>query len=187
MNNGKILKNGNTCYVSLVSFNSRNIVLKRYNHKGFIHSLRHTIKGSRAHKNWLKASKLKELSISVPKTLGFVDRYKVGILWNSYFIYEYVDGIELDKILKKQNSDFNIEKIAKDIDESIKKMVNNNISHSDMKSTNFLIADDKTYILDIDAVRLHKNKWYCRIEQKKNNLRMDKIVRCKFKENYYEK
>ncbi|UCF42263.1 MAG: hypothetical protein JSV99_06520 [Planctomycetota bacterium] len=47
INEGQILKGGDTSYVSRVIWGGKDIVIKRHNHKGFIHSVRHTIKKSR--------------------------------------------------------------------------------------------------------------------------------------------
>jgi len=44
MDKGQIFKNGDTSYVSRLTWNDKDVVVKRYNHRGFIHSLRHTIK-----------------------------------------------------------------------------------------------------------------------------------------------
>ncbi|MCH7559177.1 MAG: hypothetical protein IIB56_17230, partial [Planctomycetes bacterium] len=58
MDEGQILKKGDTCYVSRITWNDKDVVVKRYNHKGFIHSLRHTIKRSRARRSWLHGHRL---------------------------------------------------------------------------------------------------------------------------------
>ena len=52
MDAGQILKNGNTCYVSRLTWDGADVVVKRYNHKDLIHSLRHTLKRSRARRGW---------------------------------------------------------------------------------------------------------------------------------------
>jgi hypothetical protein len=63
MDKGQILKNGDTSYVSRLTWNDEDVVVKRYNHRGFIHSLRHTIKRSRARRSWLHGHRLGVLNI----------------------------------------------------------------------------------------------------------------------------
>ncbi|MHC4326264.1 MAG: lipopolysaccharide kinase InaA family protein, partial [Planctomycetota bacterium] len=79
MDGGQILKDGNTCYVSRLSFSGKDVVVKRYNHKGIIHSLRHTIKRSRARRAWLHGHRLGLLNIATPEPLAYIERRK-GLL-----------------------------------------------------------------------------------------------------------
>jgi len=72
MDKGQILKNGDTSYVSRLTWNSKDVVVKRYNHKGFIHSLRHTIKRSRARRSWLHGHRLGLLGIATPKPSAYI-------------------------------------------------------------------------------------------------------------------
>jgi hypothetical protein len=60
---GRILKTGDASYVSNITWNGKNIVVKRYDNKGFFHSLRHTIKKARARRAWLYAHFLEALDI----------------------------------------------------------------------------------------------------------------------------
>jgi len=86
MQAGRILKDGNTCCVSNTDWAGRDIVIKRYNHKGLFHSFRHTTKRSRARRNWLHANRLCLLDIPTPKPIAYLE-YKKGLLvWKSYYI-----------------------------------------------------------------------------------------------------
>ena len=57
------------------------VVVKRYNHKGFTHSLRHTIKKSRAHRGWLHGHRLVMLDIATPKPLAYIEQIKEKLIW----------------------------------------------------------------------------------------------------------
>lgn len=50
MDKGKILRNDETCCVSRVMWNGKDVVIRRYNHKGLLHSLLYTIKKSGAYR-----------------------------------------------------------------------------------------------------------------------------------------
>ena len=74
----RLLKNGNTCFVTAVTWNDRNYVIKRYNPKGLLHSLRHTLKGSRARRSWLNAYRLLFLGIPTPRHRSPLSRNTPG-------------------------------------------------------------------------------------------------------------
>lgn len=102
MDKGQILKNGHTSFVSRLRWNDKNIVVKRYNHKGFIHSLRHTIKKSRARRNWLHAHRLRELNITTPRPLAYIEQRKGLLVWKSYLVTEYIKGRNFSDFLRDE-------------------------------------------------------------------------------------
>ena len=99
MDVGQILKRGNTCYVSRIKLGGCDVVVKRYNHKGFIHSLRHTLKRSRASRSWLHAHRLQILKIAGPAPLAYIEHRRGMLVWKSYFVAEYIAGEKLDDFL----------------------------------------------------------------------------------------
>jgi len=103
MDGGQVLKNGNTCYVSRLSWNGKDVVVKRYNNKGFIHSLRHTIKRSRARRGWLHGHRLGMLNIATPEPLAYIEQRKGFLIWKSYLVTKYVKGERLYDYLRDDN------------------------------------------------------------------------------------
>ncbi|MHC4725629.1 MAG: lipopolysaccharide kinase InaA family protein [Planctomycetota bacterium] len=160
MDEGQILKQGNTCYVSHLNWNGKDVVVKRYNHKGLIHSLRHTIKKSRARRSWLHGHRLGMLNIATPKPLAFIEQLKEKLLWKSYLVTEYVEGQKLYDFLK--NSDATKEKqqiINNQIKELLNEMEKNHITHGDLKHTNILVTDKGPVLTDLDGMKVHKWDW----------------------------
>ena len=86
-----------------VTWNDNDIVVKRYNHKGLVHSLRHTIKRSRARRGWLHAHRLRMLQIPTPKPLAYIEQRKHKLVWKSYLVTEYVAGQKLYDFLRDSN------------------------------------------------------------------------------------
>jgi tRNA A-37 threonylcarbamoyl transferase component Bud32 len=160
MANGHILKDGGTCFVSRVTFNEKDIVIKRYNYKGFIYSLRNTIKRSRARRNWLHANRLRMLDINTPAPLAYIERRKGMLVINSYFITEYVHGqnyhffLKDNSITKQQRA-----KVDGQIAGLFKRLEMYRIIHGDLKHSNILIAKDGPVLIDLDAMRVHKCKF----------------------------
>ena len=169
MDAGKILKNGNTCYVSGVRWNGKSIVVKRYNHKGFIHSLRHTIKKSRAYRVWLHGNRLGMLNIATPKPLAYIEDRRGQLVWKSYLVTEYVEGQKLCDFLQESSvTEQQRSKITVQITELLDELGKHRISHGDLKHSNILITENGPVLTDLDAMRVHKWNWAYKPRQAKD-------------------
>jgi len=172
MDSGEILKKGNTSYVSRLNRDGKDIVIKRYNHKGIAHSLRHTIKVSRGRRNWLNGHRLAFLDITAAKPLAFIEQRKGPLLWKSYIVTEFIEGQSLYSFLKDESIDRKqkSEMIAK-IEKLLNKMSKYNIAHGDMKHSNILISADEPVLIDLDGMRVYKWGWLCRRKQARDAKR----------------
>jgi len=157
MDAGQILKKGDAIYVSHITWNNKNIVVKRYDHKGFIHSLRHTIKKSRARKGWLYAHILGALNIATPRALAYIEQRKGLLIWQSYLVTEYVEGQKLwhflrdDNVTERQKLD-GIRQVVKLLD----KLWKYRITHGDLKHVNVLITENGPVLIDLDGMIVHR-------------------------------
>jgi len=157
MDAGQILKNGNTCYVSRLKWNGKDVVVKRYNHKGLIHSLRHTIKRSRARRVWLHGHRLGMLGIPTPKPLAYIEQRKGKLIWKSYLVTEYVKGQKLYDFLQDGRTGQEQRSIVtRQVKDLLDKMGKNRITHGDLKHTNILITDNGPVLTDLDGMKVHK-------------------------------
>ena len=157
MDEGKNLKKGNTCYVSRLTWNNNDVVVKRYNHKGFIHSLRHTIKKSRARRGWQHGHRLVMLDIATPKPLAYIEQLKFKLVWKSYLVAEYVKGQKLYDFLNNNNATKEQQQtINKQIKELLDELEKNRITHGDLKHTNILVTDKELILTDLDGMKAHK-------------------------------
>lgn len=174
MDSGEILKKGNTSYVSRIKYNDKDIVVKRYNHKGIIHSLRHTIKGSRGKKNWLNSHQLIMLEINTAKPLAYIEQRKGYLLWQSYIVTEFIEGPNLYDLLRDDNVSkecrADIAGRIKDLFDSLSRY---NISHSDLKHSNILIVEDAPVLMDLDAMGVYKWKWLYKIRHARDMKRFE--------------
>jgi len=179
MDKGAILKDGNTCYVSRLMWNDKDVVVKRYNHKDFIHSLRHTIKRSRARQGWLHANRLMMLQIPTPKPLAYIEKRKFKLVWQSYLVTEYVDGQKLYDFLrdgKKGKEEHSM--VTQRITELLDKMGKYRITHGDLKHSNILIADNGPMLTDLDGMKVHRWNWAYKIRRAKDLKRFLKKHPC---------
>ena len=175
MNEGQILKNGNTCYVSHLRWNGKDVVVKRYNNKGLVHSVRHTIKRSRARRGWLHGHRLGMLNIPTPKPLAYIEQRRGPLVWTSYLATEYIEGKNLysfltdDSVTEPQRCG-----VVEQIEELLDKLGKYRIVHGDLKRPNILITANGVTLTDLDAMRVHKWNWTYRIRQHKDLLRFSK-------------
>jgi tRNA A-37 threonylcarbamoyl transferase component Bud32 len=172
MARGQILKDGRTSFVSHTKLGGVDVVVKRYNHKGLFHSLRHTLKGSRARKNWINAHRLHALSIGTAKPLAYIDRYQGPLLRCSYFIAEFVDGRELHGLLRDKEVPEDckrrwIDRVVCALDQ----MTRHGISHGDLKHTNILCDSDRIVLTDLDGMRVDRIAWLFRRRHKRDLAR----------------
>lgn len=169
MQDGQILKDGNTCFVSRISLAGRDVVVKRYNCKGVIHSVRHTLKRSRARRNWLHAHRLRMLNIPTAKPLAFIEKRRLLIIYKSYFVTEYIDGQKLSDFLQ-DNSLLEKQRLSmvKKVTELLNKLSKHRITHGDLKHSNILIVDNKPMLMDLDSMTVHHSDWIFNIKRNKD-------------------
>ena len=169
MDEGQGLKNDDTSYVSHVRWNGKDVVVKRYNHRGFIHSLRHTIKKSRARRGWFYGHWLRTLDIATPRPLAYAEHHKWLLLWESYLVTEYVQGQNLYYFLQNANTaEEEQSKKIKQVFETLDKMGEYRISHGDLKHSNILITENGPVLTDLDAIKAHKLNWTYEIRRVKD-------------------
>jgi len=164
MKKGQILKDGRTSYVSCVRWKGKEIVVKRYNHKGFIHSLCHTIKKSRAKRGWLNGHRLGMLNIATPRPLAYIEQRRGKLVWKSYLVTEYADGQNLYNFLRDDNvTEQQRSRVIDQIGKLLTRLGEHKITHSDLKHSNILVTKDGPVLTDLDAMRTHRYKWLYKI------------------------
>ncbi len=160
MSQGQILKDGRTSFVSRVKLGGIEIVVKRYNHKGLLHSLRHTLKKSRAKRSWLNANRLLLVGIATPRPLAYVEEYRGPLLHRSYFITEFIGGRELHGILRDKSVPADRkQRLVDEVVHTLDRLAGHRISHGDLKHTNILCREDKITLTDLDGMQVHRIGW----------------------------
>jgi len=172
LSRGRILKDGKTSFVSHTTLGGRDIVIKRYNHQGLFHSLRHTLRGSRAKRSWSNANRLCLLEIATPRPLAYVDEYRGPLLWRSYFITEFTRGPRLRSVLAqddvpREQKQQLMEQMVRLID----RLAGHGISHGDLKHSNILITAAGPALTDLDAMRVCRLGWIRRRRQARDLAR----------------
>jgi len=165
----RLLKNGNTCFVTAVTWNDRDYVIKRYNPKGLLHSLRHSLKRSRARHGWLNAYRLLYLGIPTPRPIAFIEEYTGWLLKRSWLITELAPGPKLHdylanpEITKTQKTE-TIDKVFK----ILARLEDNRITHGDLKHVNLIITPDGPTLIDLDSLKIHRTGLFYAYHRKKD-------------------
>jgi len=158
METGQILKSRPTSFLSCINVNGSDIVIKRYNHKGLWHSIRQSLRTSRAKRSWLHGHRLAMLGVNTPKPLAYIEKHIGPVLWKSYVLTVHVRGHNLADELGDSNiSEQKKQDLHRQIRELMTTLHNNRITHGDFKPTNFVIAQNNVYVTDLDAMKVH----YC--------------------------
>lgn len=152
-----MLKEGNSSTVAVVQFEGRSFVLKRYNIKGLLHGLKRLFQPSRAHNSWLAASILGMLGIATPRPYMFVEERVVWVFRRrAWFLCEYLAEDNLLQRVQTESAErLPVAAIMAQFNQLFRVMKEYNISHGDMKATNFLVHNERLYVLDLDAMHRH--------------------------------
>lgn len=170
----RLLKNGRTCFVTSVRWNSRDYVIKRYNPKGLLHSLRHTLKRSRARHGWLDAHRLLYLGIPTPRPVGFIEEYSGLLLKRAWLITELAPGPKLHDYLADpaitdaQKAD-TLDKVRRILD----LLGQNRITHGDLKHVNLIVTPDGPTLIDLDSLKIHRTGLFYPHHRKKDLVAFD--------------
>ncbi len=188
MDKGKILKNGNTCHVSRLMWNNKDVVVKRFNHKGFVHSLRHTIKKSRARWGWLHAHRLGMLQIPTLRPLAYIEWRKYELVWKSYLVTEYVEGQKLYDFLRdSKTSEEEHSMVNQQVVELLERLGKYRITHGDLKHSNILVTDNGIVLTDLDGMKVHKWNWMYKIRHLKELKRFNEMGDVVYKNKGFSK
>lgn len=151
------LKNGNTATVWRLGFGDRQFVVKRYNVKDRLHGVMRTLKESRASISWRNAHMLQMFGVATPDPVAFCIQRKGPLNPVGYFLAEDVAGISLiDWVAEHQGEPDEVRRVAVMVGMLFAQLRRLQISHGDMKAANFILSDDKLFVIDLDSMRLHR-------------------------------
>lgn len=156
---GKLIKDGDSTTVVEIELMGKRYVLKRYNRKSIGHGITRMFRPTRANNCWRMARVLRALGISTPEPILFMEK---RLLWSlrgdSYLLTELVDADHLLKQLEtnvelRQNSEVLVSKFQ----DLFQIMKDYQLSHGDMKATNFIYDDGELIAIDLDATKRHSS------------------------------
>jgi len=151
---GELLKKDTTtCTVAKINLDNEQLVIKRYNIKNIYYLLTHLIQSSRATLCWNNSHFLQHYNISTPKPIAIIEKRFGPLRGKSYFISEYIPSMQINDFFLKEQNQQKLHIVAKKTIAILIKLRNKNIRFRDTKATNFLVAGNDTYLIDLDGMR----------------------------------
>jgi tRNA A-37 threonylcarbamoyl transferase component Bud32 len=156
---GRCLKAGNTATVAQAEIDGQDIVIKRYNIKTFSHFLRRCLRPSRAMTSWQNAHRLGMLGIATAPPLAVIEERWAILRRRAFFIAAFLPGDTIDEALRaKRNNPEALAHVLQQMEGLLAKLAAARISHGDFKATNLLCVGNQLYLVDLDGMRIHRNK-----------------------------
>lgn len=151
----EVLKAGRSATVIKININQRTFVIKRYNIKNIWHRIRRFFKKTRAANSWRLAQKLFSQGILTPKPVAIVEKKFLSFKGKSYFIMEYVQGLNLGDYIAQANFT-EINALSKKIFTLFKNLKEMGLIHGDFKKTNIIIHNDNPILIDLDGMKEYR-------------------------------
>lgn len=174
---GTVFKNDIATRVVRCSYNNWDIVIKRYNHQGLWHSLRYTIKGSRAKKCWRFGHLMTALNIPCATPVGVVEQRKYGLIWQSYILNVFVEGPNIQNYLHQADlPEHKKHAVLEKTQALATQLAENNMIHNDLKPCNLLIQGDSPVLIDLDSMQKHYSRWILSLYKRKMDNKIRKRI-----------
>jgi len=156
---GKVLKDDKKAVLIQSQFDGRDLVVKHYQYVGLIHALGHALTQSRAHYAWQASLKMAALEVPTPRALASVECLSLGVVRESYFVYEFESGFRFREYAWSTPIETLLaEKPLHDVYAVLRSLKQHGISHGDLKMPNIIITKHGPVLIDLDQVRFHRSK-----------------------------
>jgi tRNA A-37 threonylcarbamoyl transferase component Bud32 len=156
MESGRQLKDGNTATVAKVDYNGNPYVIKRYNIKNWRHALSRSLRPTRGWTSWHNGNYLRFNEINTPLPVALVEERFGFIRKRAWLITAYSNGVDLLTATKSTNmSPIALPQLPTLAANLVRQLIRANISHGDMKATNFIVTNNGLQLIDLDAMQIH--------------------------------
>lgn len=153
----QIIKDGNTCTVSLIETLPQHLVCKRYNIKNVWHGLMRAFRESRASRSWRNAYRLSVLHIATPLPTALIEQRFGLIRRKAWLFMPYIDGMSAHYFFRDESKIEEYDIAVNQFTLLFCKMALAKLTHGDMKATNFIFRNNELYVIDLDSMKQHNN------------------------------
>ncbi len=154
---GHIYKTGGAATVARVELDGRQLVVKRYNVKNWLHWLKRFWRPSRAWHSWIEGNRLELLGIATPRPLAVIERRWCWLRGRAYLITDYCGGQDIIARFEAYKQAVPPENELLALDRLFAALLREHISHGDFKGHNLFWDDVQGAwsLIDLDAMRQH--------------------------------
>jgi tRNA A-37 threonylcarbamoyl transferase component Bud32 len=158
LDQGHLYKTGGAASVGRVDVAGRELVIKRYNIKGFAHWLKRFWRPSRAWHSWREGNRLAFLGIATPKPLALLEQRFFWLRCKAYLVTEYLPGPDIiERFAPYVESGEAPEAELQALDLLFAQLLRERISHGDLKGHNVFWQQDRWALIDLDAMCQHSS------------------------------
>lgn len=151
---GTILKNGNSSTVVRVESGSDEWVVKRYNIKNLWHFLKRCLRPTRAAISWGNAHRLKISGINTPQAVAMAEKRFGPLRLTGYYVGRYVEDPDVAEYFSADSIEDTPQiQAATALVRLFELFYNLGIHHGDCKATNFLLNEQHPWVIDLDSMR----------------------------------
>ena len=148
----RMLKRGNSQTVWQTRIGDLDVVIKRYNIKDWRHALRRGFSRSRASRSWENAHALRAYHIQTPEPLAMIEQRAGPIRHRAWFITRLAHGISAKKYFTGKAL-AEVEPDMYRLADLVLAFGENELTHGDMKATNFMLSGRGVQVIDLDSMR----------------------------------
>jgi tRNA A-37 threonylcarbamoyl transferase component Bud32 len=153
---GQVIKDDTATTVVRTRWSGRDVVIKRYNYRGFLRALADVVRGSRARRAWRNGLLLKHIGVASPEPLKFIEIKKFGFVRESFLITPCIEGANFHHYIRNENLPLEQKRrVVEQIKNMLDTLALHKISHGDTKASNFLVAGEGPVITDLDSMKIH--------------------------------
>lgn len=144
-----------------LEYGTQILVVKRYNTQNSWHAIRRSFRRSRARNCWNMSKIFEQSGIYTPDRVAVIQEWLGPFKLRSWFINQYIDSVNLDQYLyarepDQQPEEKRIKNVYDNVSNVFKNLNTHRLAHGDLKATNILLAEDKLYLIDLDAAQQYK-------------------------------
>ncbi|KQC11407.1 MAG: hypothetical protein APR54_10945 [Candidatus Cloacimonas sp. SDB] len=142
--------------------NIKKIVVKKFVHRSFLHSIMSCFKTSKAKRHFIAARHLIRNQLDTPVPIAYVEKRKFGFILECYFISESIKTpVTISKLVKKENEDVELmTELINITAEYTKKMHDSGMVHNDLNLANFLLSgnnsEKRLVLIDLNRSKIKK-------------------------------
>jgi len=165
----RYLKQGNTCTLWSLAVDGRQLVVKRYNIKGFAHRISRALRRTRAATAWKNAHRLGMYGILGARPVALCEQRFGPLRGKAWLISDYVSGDDITRLCRQPRPDRDTRnRMVSGMTSLLAQLAGCRISHGDMKGTNFIQSPQGIVTIDLDAMREHRSATVFRRRQRRD-------------------
>ena len=156
---GHLLKNGQTATVARVNIAGKQYVLKRYNIKKKVRSILKALMWSRAAISWRNGLLLEMLGIPTAKSYVMIEEYHWRIRRRSYLLCQNIEAPTAYQLFEDEETEQGVKKQwAKKLYNLFSLLKRCQISHGDLKAQNIICPENGPVFIDLDGMKSNQTE-----------------------------